>query len=66
MSGTRRAETAWPAVMAATLCGVVVAMNIGKLPIGCPTCAASGFGGMTGLADPKGSLLGLLVARSGK
>lgn len=33
MPGTRRAETAWPAVTAATLCGVVVAMNIGKLPV---------------------------------
>ena len=36
MPGTRRAETAWPAVAAATLCGIVVAMNIGKLPIALP------------------------------
>jgi MFS family permease len=36
MQGTRRAETAWPAVAAATLCGIVVAMNIGKLPIALP------------------------------
>jgi CP family cyanate transporter-like MFS transporter len=36
MPGTRRAETAWLAVAAATLCGIVVAMNIGKLPIALP------------------------------
>ena len=36
MPGTRRAETAWPAVAAVTLCGIVVAMNIGKLPIALP------------------------------
>lgn len=32
----QRTETAWPAVFAATLCGVVVAMNIGKVPIALP------------------------------
>ena len=36
MPGTPRAGTAWPAVLAATLCGVAVAMNIGKLPIVLP------------------------------
>jgi cyanate permease len=36
MPDTARAGTAWPAVLAATLCGIVVAMNIGKLPIALP------------------------------
>lgn len=31
-----QAKTAWPAVFAATLCGVAVAMNIGKVPIALP------------------------------
>ncbi len=31
-----RDKTLWPAVFAATLCGVVVSMNIGKLPIALP------------------------------
>lgn len=40
MSSNRRAETAWPAVLAATLCGMAVAMNIGKLPIVLPQLRA--------------------------
>jgi len=36
MPDSARAGTAWPAVLAATLCGIVVAMNIGKLPIVLP------------------------------
>jgi predicted MFS family arabinose efflux permease len=36
MPGTRRAETAWPAVLIATLCGVAVSMNIGKMSIALP------------------------------
>lgn len=32
----QRTETAWPAVFTATLCGVAVAMNIGKVPIALP------------------------------
>lgn len=36
MPDSARAGTAWPAVLAATLCGIVVAMNIGKLPIALP------------------------------
>lgn len=32
----QRTETAWPAVFAATLCGIAVAMNIGKVPIALP------------------------------
>ena len=36
MQDSARAGTAWPAVLAATLCGIVVAMNIGKLPIALP------------------------------
>lgn len=36
MSGSPRANTAWPAIFAATLCGIAVAMNIGKLPIALP------------------------------
>ncbi|MCF8199120.1 MAG: MFS transporter [Sulfuritalea sp.] len=31
-----RKETDWPAVMAAVLCGVAVAMNVGKVPISLP------------------------------
>jgi cyanate permease len=32
----QRTETAWAAVFAATLCGIAVAMNIGKVPIALP------------------------------
>ncbi len=28
--------TRWPAVLLATLCGVIAAMNIGKLPVALP------------------------------
>ena len=42
MPDSARAGTAWPAVLAATLCGIVVAMNIGKLPIVLTTVTPTG------------------------
>ncbi|MDR2240385.1 MAG: MFS transporter [Zoogloeaceae bacterium] len=36
MPTSERARTAWPAVLTATLCGIVAAMNVGKLPIALP------------------------------
>ncbi len=40
MAGMQRAGTAWPAVLAATLCGVAVSLNVGKLPIVLPQLRA--------------------------
>ena len=36
MPDSARAGTSWSAVLAATLCGIFVAMNIGKLSIKLP------------------------------
>ncbi|MBI4988770.1 MAG: MFS transporter [Rhodocyclales bacterium] len=75
MPGTRRAETAWPAVAAATLCGIVVAMNIGKLPIALPhlrsefglTLSEAGWlaAAFSALAIVFGLLIGIIADRAG-
>lgn len=75
MSSNRRAETAWPAVLAATLCGVAVAMNIGKLPIALPllrsefdlSLTAAGWlaAAFSALAVLSGVLVGIFADRIG-
>ncbi len=75
MQDTARAGTAWPAVLAATLCGIVVAMNIGKLPIALPllrsefglSLTAAGWlaAAFSLLAVVFGMLIGILADRIG-
>lgn len=75
MPGTPRAGTAWPAVLAATLCGVAVAMNIGKLPIVLPqlrtefglSLTAAGWiaAAFSALAVLTGVIVGIVADRLG-
>jgi len=75
MAGNPRAETAWPAVLSATLCGIVVAMNIGKLPIVLPqlrsefdlSLTAAGWlaAAFSTLAMVFGMLIGITADRIG-
>lgn len=75
MSVIRRAETAWPAVLAATLCGVAVAMNIGKLPVALPllrnefglSLTAAGWlaAAFSALAVLSGVFVGIVADRIG-
>lgn len=75
MSGAPRAGTAWPAVLAATLCGVAVAMNIGKLPIVLPqlrtefglSLTAAGWlaAAFSALAVVTGVFVGIVADRVG-
>ena len=75
MTETRRAETAWLAVLAATACGVVVAMNIGKLPIALPllrgefglSLTAAGWlaAAFSTLAMVSGAAIGIVADRLG-
>lgn len=75
MPAVQRSETAWRAVLAATLCGIVVAMNIGKLPIALPllrsefglSLTAAGWlaAAFSTLAVAIGLVIGIIADRLG-